>query len=378
MSNNKHPLNAKKIILFVIYSLIAICLLVTVLSFNDLPAIFEQLKTVDFKYIWLALLMVLAYLVTYPLSLCVLTKSRGCDIKMSTTYTIAMTEHFFNGITPLATGGQPFQAHSYSRAKIKISESTSLLLINLLIYMAVTTAFSFTGLFFFKTLTIGVDKWWLPIIVIGYSLNFLMLVIIALLGNSQKVRALLIRFVAFLCKFRIFKWLRPKKESIENYFEQVQMAFRDLTKKKGHLTLAIITKIISFAFLYASTFFILLAMHIPVRANNLFLTIAGTSFAITAVGFIPTPGASGGVEGSAGQVFKSIIIFVVGGSFASASAVANGVMLIWRLLSYYFVMLISLLFYIALEIYFSKKEKNRKQITAEQQINEKDENEQIE
>lgn len=367
MSNNKHPLNAKKIVLFVVYSLVAICLLVTVLSFNDLPTIFEQLKTVDFKYIWLALLMVVAYLLTYPLSLCILTKSRGCDIKMSTTYNIAMTEHFFNGITPLATGGQPFQAHSYSRAKVKISESTSLLLINLLIYMAVTTAFSFTGLFFFKTLTIGVDKWWLPIIIVGYSLNFLVLVVVALLGNSKRVRALLTRFISFLCKFRIFKWLRPKKESIENYFEQVQMAFHDLTKKKGHLALAIITKVISFAFLYSSTFFILLAMHIPVHASEMFLTIAGTSFAITAVGFIPTPGASGGVEGSAGQVFKAIIIFVSGSTFATASAVANGVMLIWRLLSYYFVMLISLLFYIALEIYFSKKEKKEREEEKEKQ-----------
>ena len=38
-----------------------------------------------------------------------------------------------------------------------------------------------------------------------------------------------------------------------------------------------------------------------------------------------------------------------------AAATANGVMLIWRLLSYYLVMLISLVFYIALEFYFRKK-----------------------
>ncbi|MBO5373816.1 MAG: flippase-like domain-containing protein [Clostridia bacterium] len=340
MSNNQNPLNAKKIVLFVVYSLIAICLLVTVLSFNDLPAIFEQLRAVDFKYILLALLMVLAYLATYPLSLCILTKSRGCEIKASTTYTIAMTEHFFNGITPLATGGQPFQAHSYSRARVKISESTGLLLANLVIYMGVTTAFSLTGVFFLKELTSGIDKWWIPIIIVGYSLNFLMFVLIFSLGNSEKLRALLVKFISFLCKFRIFKWLRPKKESIQNYFEQVQSAFHDLTKKKGALALAILTKVISFTFLYSSSFFILLAMNIPVTPAQLFLTISGTSFALTAVGFIPTPGASGGVEGSAGQVFKSIIIFITGGTLAGASVIANGVILIWRLLRYYFVMLI--------------------------------------
>ena len=86
------------------------------------------------------------------------------------------------------------------------------------------------------------------------------------------------------------------------------------------------------------------------------MILSGTSFARTAVGFIPTPGASGGVEGSAGQVFKSIIIHIVGASIVPvAASTANGVMLIWRLLSYYFVMLISLMFYIGLEFYFKKK-----------------------
>ncbi len=356
-----HPLNGKKIALFVLYSIIAVLLFLTVLSMNDLSAIGEQLKSVNFNYIWLALLMVILYLACYPLSLCILTKARKCDIKMSTTYTIAMTEHFFNGITPLATGGQPFQAHAFSKSKVKISESTGLLLTNLIIYMFVTTSFSFLGLFFFDTLISAADAWWIPIIVIGYTLNFMMLVLMIALGASTKLRNGLVRFINFLCKFKMFKWLKPKSESLKTYFEQVQEAFHDLTKKKLHFAIAVLTKIISFAFLYSSSFFILLALDVPATASHHFLTLAGTSFAITAVGFLPTPGASGGVEGSAGQVFKSIIIFISGESIiASASAVANGVMLIWRLLSYYVVMLISLMFFIGLEIYYKRKGKPAK------------------
>ena len=91
------------------------------------------------------------------------------------------------------------------------------------------------------------------------------------------------------------------------------------------------------------------------------MILSGTSFAITAVSFIPTPGASGGVEGSAGQVFKSIIISVMGTSVIhTAAATANGVMLIWRLLSYYLVLLVSLAFAIGLEIYFKNKAKKER------------------
>ena len=353
----KNPLNAKKIALFVVYGLVAALLLITVLSFNDLPKIFEQLKTVDYTCVLYAILFILAYLFTYPLSLCILTKAHGTRISFSTTYSIAMTEHFFNGITPLATGGQPFQAHSYSRAKVSISESTGLLLTNLLIYMAVTTGFSLTGLFFFDTLTANIDRGWIPVIIIGYTLNFMVLVTIVFLGVSTKLRRGLMKCIYFFAKFRLFRFLNSKAEGIEEYFVSVQAAFGELVRKKGHFALAFLTKIISFAFFYASTYFILMAMGVAVSLSNMFMILAGTSFAITAVGFIPTPGASGGVEGSAGQVFKCIIIYLSPALAAVAPAMANGVMLIWRLISYYFVMAISLAFYIGLEFYFAKKNK---------------------
>ena len=353
----KNPLNAKKIALFVLYGLVAALLLITVLSFNDLPKIFEQLKTVDYTCVLYAIFFILAYLFTYPLSLCILTRAHGTRISFSTTYSIAMTEHFFNGITPLATGGQPFQAHSYSRAKVSISESTGLLLTNLLIYMAVTTGFSFTGLFFFDTLTANIDRAWIPIIIIGYTLNFSVLVTIVFLGVSTRLRHGLMRCIHFFAKFKLFRFLNAKADGIEEYFVSVQTAFSELVRKKGHFALAFLTKIISFAFFYASTYFILMAMGVDVSISNMFMILAGTSFAITAVGFIPTPGASGGVEGSAGQVFKCIIIYLSPALAAVAPAMANGVMLIWRLISYYLVMAISLAFYIGLEFYFAKKNK---------------------
>ena len=361
-STQKHPLNKKKIALFCVYALVTVLLLVTVLSFNDLPAIVNELKSVDVPYVLLALACVLVYLALYPLSLCILTKARKCDIKMSTTYTIAMTEHFFNGITPLATGGQPFQAHSYSRAKVKLSESTGLLLTNLIIYMIVTTGFSLCGLFFWNTITAHVNKAWLPIIIVGYALNFLVLVVMFALGVSKTLRGWLNKLVYALAKIKFLKFLEKKAPEITTYFEQVQESFAYLTKKKGAFLLALFTKILSFAFLYGSTFFILRAMNVPVAPSQAFLVLSGTSFAVTAVGFIPTPGASGGVEASAGQVYKSIIICLTGGAVINATATANSVMLIWRLLSYYFVMGVSLAFYIGLEIYFICKKKKERAI----------------
>ena len=107
----KNPLSGKKIALFVVYGLIAVLLLIFVLKINDMPSILEQIKNADIGNLLLALVLILVYMALYPLSLCILTKARKTKVSMPITYTVAMTEHFFNGITPWATGGQPFQAY---------------------------------------------------------------------------------------------------------------------------------------------------------------------------------------------------------------------------------------------------------------------------
>ena len=356
----KHPLNAKKIALFVLYGIIALCLLFAVLSFNDLPAIFDALRTVKSEYVALALLSILVYMAIYPLSLCILTRARGIDVSTPATYVIGSTEHFFNCITPLATGGQPFQAHSFYRVKVKISESTGLLLTNLLIFMLATTAYSLVGLFFWSELTAHIDALWKIIIIIGYSLNFCVTVLIFLLGGSRRLREWLMRTIYFIARFKPLRRIEEKADGIRLYFEQVQEAFADLTRKKWHFLLALVTKLLAFAFLYGSTYFALLSMGVLADASEIPLILFGASFAITAVGFVPTPGASGGVEGAAGQVFKSIIILLLGSAaIPTAHVLANGVMLIWRLASYYFVIFVSLLFYIGLEIYLRRAEKRK-------------------
>ncbi|MBQ8372235.1 MAG: flippase-like domain-containing protein [Clostridia bacterium] len=347
----KKPLDKKKIALFVVYGIIAVFLFITILSFNDLGAIGEQLKMANWSYMLIALLCILAYMALFPLSLCILTRSRRTKVNMGTTYCIAMTEHFFNGITPLQTGGQPFQAYSFSKAKVKVSESTGLLLANFLIYMIATNVFSLLSLIYFNDFLAKADTWWIVVTVVGFVMNFLVLAVTVVLGMSRTVRGWLIKLIHLLCKIKFLKkFLEPKAESLETYFVQVQEAFGELMKKKWHFLFATFTKLLAYAALYVTNFFILLALNIPVGPENMFFILCGTAFAITAVVFVPTPGASGGAEQSFLVVFGAII-------GAGASAAAASLALMWRLFSYYLVMLVSLFFYVGLEVYFGMKKK---------------------
>ncbi len=347
MKNEKTNSKAKKAALYVLYGTITVLFLIAILSFNDIDEIFTVLGKVQPRYVALSFLTIAIYVALYPLSLCILTKARGCDIKMRRTYSIAMTEHFFNGITPFATGGQPFQAYAFAKAKVKPTESTCLLLMNFMVFMLVTNGFAACALFYFRRLV--TDGAMAAIAVIGFAMNFIVLALTFLIATSHRVCELLCKIVDFFCRFKIIaRFLESKRDTLKEYFVNVQTAFAALKRKKGAFFLALLTKILSMAAYYSTTFFILRALGVAVGVNEIFFVICASSFAITMVVFLPTPGSSGGIE----FAFKTIFAQLAGA--AAIDAIAYGGMLVWRLLTYYFVMLISFLFYIALEIIFSR------------------------
>ena len=333
--------------MYVFYVLVTVCILAFVLSLGDVDEMFIMLGSVDMPSIGMAFLMLAIYMATYPLSLVILARARHVGVNKRTTYNIAMTEHFFNGITPFATGGQPFQVYSFSKAKVKAAESTSLLLMNFMVFMLVTNGFAACALIYFRRLVTD-----LPMALVaafGFIMNFAVLGFTMLIAMNHKVAKLLSKFVDFLARRRLFsKFLAPRAESMKTYFVQVQEAFSNLIRKKGVFLGALLTKILSMGAYYSTTFFILRALHIDVPPSEFFYTICATSFAITMVVFLPTPGSSGGIEFAFKSIFATIAVS------ASAATSYSG-MLIWRLLTYYIVMLVSLIFYIALEVGFSRK-----------------------
>ena len=102
---------------------------------------------------------------------------------------------------------------------------------------------------------------------------------------------------------------------------------------------------------YAITFFILKALNVDVGPDKLVFIICSTAFAITMCVFIPTPGGSGGIEFAFKSIFQAVAVGIT-------AEVAMGGMLLWRLLSYYLMMLLSFFIYLALEKITLKREKD--------------------
>jgi len=331
--------------------LIAIVVLVGIIVFqlNDIKEIGEALMTTQVKYIIIALLFLAAYLAIWPLTLVILMRARGQSIAARHIYVVGFTEHFFNGITPFSTGGQPFEVYALAQRGVKARESTGILMMNFITYMISTNLFAIISLIYYKEFTAGMQNFTV-IAIIGFAINFLVLCLIVAFGVSKKLCSGILKIVNALCRVKwINKLIGNKSEALNEYFVGVQEAFRSLAGHKAHTALCILLNIIKMFCYYAIPFFVLKSVYPTLGAEYFWYILLGASFAITMVVFLPTPGTTGGVE----FTLQSILATVPG----VTSAVAAGGMILWRGITFFLPIIISFVFYIAYQHGINKEER---------------------
>lgn len=350
--NTETKYDSKKVVRMIILgSAITIFIMTMILSFNDFEGIVEVLKTTNVKYLMLAVLLLLIYAILYPITLCILTRTKKCKISMLNTYLIGSTEHFFNGITPFATGGQPFQVYAYNRLGVKPSDSTGILMMNFIIFMIVTNIYALASLFYYPQLAQNISNL-NAMVIIGFAINFFVLIFLISVATTKRIRIWLEKILIWLCRFKwLKKFVEPNIPKFNDYCYQAQGAFKELWHHKGAFLSCFVIKFITMGVYYAITFFILKALNVDVGPDKLVFIICSTAFAITMCVFIPTPGSSGGIEFAFKSIFQAVAVGIT-------AEVAMGGMLLWRLLSYYLMMLLSFFIYLALEKITLKREKD--------------------
>lgn len=358
-------MSKKKLIANVIL-LLAIVVLVCVILFqlNDIKEIWATLKTTRISYILIALVLLAGYLAIWPTTLVILMKARGQTIKSKHVYVVGFTEHFFSGVTPFSTGGQPFEVYALAQRGVKARESTGVLMMNFITYMISTNFFAFLSLIYYEKFTAGMQNF-VPLAIAGFTINFLVLAIIVTLGVSKKICGGIIKLVNALCRIKwINKLLGSKIPELEEYFVGVQEAFRSLASHKGASILCVLLNVVKMAFYYAIPFFVLKSVFPSLGAEYFWYVTLGASFAITMVVFLPTPGTTGGVE----FTLQSILATVP----SVTSAVAASGMILWRGITYFLPMLVSFIFYIVYQHGINKEIRVREKAEATPKENEAD------
>jgi glycosyltransferase 2 family protein len=341
------------------------------LNFGDIKAISTTFHEVthgnNWAWLLLAALMTIVYLLLWPLSLCIFSKALNLGSSFKDDYAIGETEHFYSGVTPFATGGQPFQVYSYKTIGVRARKSTGAVLATFAAHMIVTNIYAVAALCFFPFYIKGLAsgalqelEWmntgaFIGITSVGYFFNLFTLFFTFSVGVSNHVRNWTVGIMRHLAKGKLFgKWLTPKIADFENYCDNTQAGFKEiLTHKKSFISAFFVRFAAMFCF-YSIPYFLLRSFGATFGGGlneslSFWVIFFSTSFAITAVVWVPTPGSTGGIDYMFAIVIGSLSAsgLITGGS-AGLSSLATSLM--WRLFTYYFPLLVSFVFSAVFEI----------------------------
>lgn len=340
-----NPTNPKKIrhnIFIVVIMLIIV--LIVILSQNDVEAIWHLLQKANYSYIGLGILAMIGYWLFVDLSLHLIIRKKTLkQVSTIDSLAIANSAFFFNGITPFSSGGQPFQIYSYHKCGLKSATVTGVLMMNFIIYQIAINIVSFIALgLYFGELSKNVAGFNI-LVLIGLSINLLILLGLILMAISKKFRSLCNYLVDLVCKI---KFLRNKKDAIKDKINtfvcDFQISFKSLLKSMGLLIITLCLQVVSLALYFSIPYFVFRALGVNVSIGELLKIMSLSAFAMTFMIWIPTPGSSGGAEWAFSELFPAMIVGVTGAITASAT-------LLWRFLTYYLSMLFGFISFIIFE-----------------------------
>lgn len=371
IENPKSKKNKKKMISSIIFFVMITAILLSILfSLGDITDMLNTFSNISHgsNYRWLiyAIISAVLFFLLYPIPLLILSKSFDKNTSAVDAILIGAGEHFYNGVTPFAAGGQPIQIYDFARKGMKSGTATGLVLTNFIIYLFVLNLYEVIALCFYPdfsnaimqySVSINPDNpnaaYWTftALAIMGYVFNLGFLVFVCCLGLNKRLANLLIKGAKWLCKAKwINKFLGPKIPDFEKYCENVQQTTKDLLIHRKAVFFATLVKFVIYGIYFFLTFFIIRSVMVGdnvIGWDKFIETGFATAFASAAVCWVPTPGGTGGIE----MAFAIVARAVTGESNIDYVAIS----LIWRLLTFYLILILSLISVIILEVSYRKK-----------------------
>ena len=306
---------------------------------DDFKDIVDILTKIDIKYILLAFLFYALFIVIKGFVNYKITNDKSkLSLKEAIKHNIIT--QFFNGVTPFSTGGQPMEVYMLMEHDIPIAKATNQTIQSFIFYQialvicgSVAVINNFLFPIFPKVRILQI------LVLLGFAINVLVVVFLILISRSKRVTNKLSKI-----SIKVLKKLKRNvdEEDIKQKFSDYHEGFKELRKRKRLFIGGVLLNIISLLCLYIVPMFLLYAMgdFTSLTVNN---TITASAYVYIIGGFVPIPGASGGIEFGFTKFFGN---FIVGHKLSA-------VLLLWRFITYYVGVIIG-----ALVFNFEKKVQN--------------------
>lgn len=302
---------------------------------DDFAEIVNQLLNINVWWILFACVLMLLNLFMKALSLLPLVREFKKKYSLKRALNLIIITQFFNGVTPFATGGQPAQIYMLKKDKIDVATGTNVIFQNFIIYQLSLIFLGIVAITLNYRMGIFQNVSFLRnLVILGFFLNTLVVVVYLLISFENKfIKFIVNKIINIGTKIKIIK---NKEQTIEKWNDKFSRFYNSaltLRKNKNSFWLSFIYNFLGLCFYYIIPIIAFYSVG-DYTSVTILETIIATTYIMLIGSFIPTPGASGGIE----YGFVTFFGTFVGGYKLTA------VMLIWRFVTYYFGLFLGAIF----------------------------------
>ncbi len=321
---NESTLSRKKIIInLIVVLIIGLVINIVISFFADFQETFDTLKTVNlFFIVKVFAVFSMAYLIDL-IRLYIVTLSFHKKINFKDAIYNTISYYFMSNITPMASGGQPYQIYHLTKLGIESTLATNIVLSRLVENLLFSSAIIL--IFIRRVMSIlgriGTGKYILIVGIIA-ALGFSALLILIFLNPK-----LLYKFFNFLLKIFPLKnksKFEQRLQKLENWLEELKLSIKTLWIEKAHIVA--VDFILGGFIVFFHSLGLYFALTSITSGNysilEIFILFIIMNFVIY---YIPTPGSTGGVE----TLYGIVLAGFMPGRFVSTT------ILLWRFATYY-------------------------------------------
>ncbi len=270
------------------------------------------------------------YLLVYiidGLRLKITARKFGYNVRILDGFSNSVQGYLFSYLTPMSMGGQPFQIFHLSKLGVKTEDATNLIFSRFVEYLMISVFVSL--LFYRRVLEILRENSISSILInLGFILSAGFSVLITLsLFNPDVVGNFLLRLERTPIGKMIGKLVRNHDWGQKTYEWTLNLKESVLHLWRRNYRIAILDASLGFLIMVLQAFTVFVALRGISKEASFVDTMALFIFLNLVVYYVPTPGASGGVEGLYSLVYSSI---------TKAPEKTFAAIIVWRAATYYF------------------------------------------
>ena len=308
---------------------------------EDIGAMAEAIRSSQIKWLIPGVCLVVFFIWGESIIIWYMMRSFGIRLKKRICFLFSSVGFFFSCITPSASGGQPMQIYYMKKEKIPIPVSTVILMVVTITYKLVLVVIGLGILIFGRGFLHRYLEGILPVYYLGLTLNvFCVAFMTILVFHPVMAEDMLLKGMDLLERMRLMKRKEARRQKLKDSMEVYRETAAYLKEHKKVLFHVIVLTFLQRIALFSVTWFVYLAFRMH---GTSFLNVILLQAVISvAVDMLPLPGGMGISE----TLFLNIFATVFPGVLLPAMVLSRG-------LGYYSQLLISALFTVVAQIYYS-------------------------